>query len=97
MPDLDDILKKTSTEQEAKAVENMPDLSMPNKEKAVATGTDGKTDLASYLALHGGKQCIPMDGSGQSTCTNGGNNGVSKANGRIRTDNHWFTKPELYR
>ena len=20
-----------------------------------------------------------------------------KANGRIRTDNHWFTKPELYR
>ena len=25
------------------------------------------------------------------------NNGLQKANGRIRTDNHWFTKPELYR
>jgi hypothetical protein len=23
--------------------------------------------------------------------------GIKKANGRIRTDNHWFTKPELYR
>ncbi len=87
----------TLTGQEAKAVESMPDLSMPSKQKAAATGTDGKTDLASYLALQGGKQCIPMDGTGQSTCTDGGNNAVSKANGRIRTDNPWFTKPELYR
>jgi integrase len=83
--------------QEAKAVENMPDLSKPSKLKAAATGTDGKTDLASYLALQSGKRCTSMDSSGQSTCTNGGNNADSKANGRIRTDNHWFTKPELYR
>jgi hypothetical protein len=87
----------TLTGQEANAVESMPDLSMPSKQKAVATGTDGKTDLASYLALPGGKQRISVDGSGQTTRADGGKNADSKANGRIRTDDHWFTKPELYR
>jgi len=43
----------TLTRQEAKAVENMPDMSAPSSQKARATGTDGKTDLASYLALQG--------------------------------------------
>jgi integrase len=53
--------------QESEAVAKLPDLSLPSREKqkAVATGTDGKTDLASDLAFFGGKQWTGMDGTGQ--------------------------------
>jgi len=62
--------------------------------KKVATGTDGGTDLASYLVLQDGKQCTATDCGGQAGRIDGDKNAVLKANGRIRTDNHWFTKPE---
>jgi integrase len=87
----------TLTGQEAEAIAGLPDLSTPSKQKMAATGTDGKTDLASCLAFLGGNHRSAMDGNGQTNQSVGDENAVSKANGRIRTDNHWFTKPELYR
>jgi integrase len=85
------------TGQEAEAIANLPDLPSPGKQKQKATGTDGKVNLASDLAFGGGQIRTSVNNIGQSDQLSGGKNAVSKANGRIRTDNHWFTKPELYR
>jgi len=49
--------------------------------------------LAPSLALLGGKPLISLDVHGQQTTLDAPENAVSKANGRIRTDNPWFTKP----
>ena len=82
--------------QESQAIANLPDLSPTNTSATQkATGTDGKNS-ADYSAFLGGKQCTAMDGNGQTTLTGNVENAVLKANGRIRTDNPWFTKPELY-
>jgi integrase len=81
----------TLTGQEAKAVESLPDLSAPSsrqQQRAVATGTDDKNVLAFCLAQADRQQPISLDNIGQL-------NPQSKANGRIRTDNPRFTKPEL--
>ena len=40
---------------------------------------------------------VNVDSNGQTTPTGNVENAVLKANGRIRTVNPWFTKPELYR
>lgn len=87
----------TLTGQEAEAISSLPDLSSPTKQRQKATGTDGKINLASGLAFPGGQTRTPVNNNGQPDQPSGGKNAVSKANGRIRTDNHWFTKPELYR
>jgi integrase len=52
--------------QESEAVAGLPDFSLPSKEKqkTVATGTDGK-NLAHNLAFGSGKQHTAMDFSGQ--------------------------------
>ena len=44
--------------QESEAVEKLPDLSLPSQEKqaAIATGTDGKTDLSQNLSFLGGQK-----------------------------------------
>jgi hypothetical protein len=49
------------------------------------------------LPAEGGKQCPSMVTSEQTTPTDDIRSVDLKANGRIRTDNPWFTKPELYR
>jgi hypothetical protein len=85
--------------QESEAVAGLPDFSLSSghKQKAVATGTDGRSDLAENLARIGGRRCTAVDGDGHNTLTEGSKTTNLTANGRIRTDNHWFTKPELYR
>jgi len=88
--------------QEAAAVAKLPDLSPPDRQKKKATGTDGKSvdaqsDLASNLAFFGAGKCSVVQSRAGATPTGAIKNGDSKANGRIRTDNRWFTKPELYR
>lgn len=77
----------------------MTDLGSPGKEghKTEATGMDSKSDLALCLAPKPGKQCLSMVTNEQTTPTDDIRGVDLKANGRIRTDNHWFTKPELYR
>jgi len=87
--------------QEAAAIAKLPDLSTPNRQAQKATGTDGKpgeapSDLAFCLAREHGKHRTDMDSGGHSTPTGDAKNAFLKANGRIRTDNPWFTKPELY-
>ena len=82
--------------QEADAVEKLPDLSLPSVEQqaACATGTDcGATSGAKHCRIRG----TAADQQGTTTRTGARKTAISKANGRIRTDNHWFTKPELYR
>jgi integrase len=88
--------------QEAAAIAKLPDLSAPDRQTQKATGTYGKpvdanSDLAENLAFLGAGTCSPMLSGAETTGTGAVRNGVSKANGRIRTDNPWFTKPELYR
>ncbi len=51
--------------QEIEAIKTMSSLSLPRKQKAVATGTNGKIDLASSLAFRSGKQRTNMDFDGQ--------------------------------
>ena len=87
--------------QESEAVEALPNLSLPSREQsAVKTGTDGENVfdncLDSSLHKRGVLDRTSLDYPGQ-------NNGVGdrktpflEANGRIRTDNRRFTKPELY-
>ena len=87
--------------QVAAAVAKLPDLSAPEGQEQKATGTDGKcvdaqTDLASNLAFFGADKCSSMQSRAETTPPGAIKNGDSKANGRIRTDNRWFTKPELY-
>jgi integrase len=83
--------------QESKAVESLPDLSLPSTQaqRAIKTGTDGENYLALNLALQDGKERMSANGSEQANRNGGVKTAESKANGRIRTDNPWFTKPEL--
>ncbi len=88
--------------QEAAAVAKLPDLSTPNCQSKKATGTDGNNvtrdfDLAGNLAFLGAGTCSPMQSRAETIPTGSIENADLKANGRIRTDNPWFTKPELYR
>ncbi len=88
--------------QEAAAVAKLPDLSTPDHQSQKATGTDGNSvtrdsDLAENLAFFGAGTCIRMQSGAEVTPPSDVKNEVLKANGRIRTDNPWFTKPELYR
>jgi len=55
--------------QESEAIGKLPDLSLPStqSQRARATGTEGKTDLASGLAFDGGQQRTTMDGNEQTT------------------------------
>jgi len=63
---------------ERAALKDLPDLSLPSQEKqrAIATGTNGKNDLASYLAFQSGKHSTTLDGSGQLTFAEGAKNRV---------------------
>ena len=85
--------------QESDAVAALPDLSLPSKEsnRAKATGTDGKNCLDIYLAKSGVKNQKEPERTRKTNLDNDTNTPYLKANGRIRTDNPWFTKPELYR
>ena len=78
--------------QESEALARLPDLSLKSTEqqRMVATGAEGKTDLAENLAFSGRTLSTPLDNNGQSTHTDGGKTADSKANGRIRTDNPWL-------
>lgn len=51
--------------QEAAAIESLPDLSRPSKQRAKATGTDGR-NLADSSAFLGGKPWTPSDNNGHS-------------------------------
>ena len=75
--------------QESEAVAKLPDLGAPSKErqKAIATGTDGKTasdenDFAICLAKQSGKQQTSVAHSGQVTCDN--DKETAFLNGRYR-------------
>ena len=84
--------------QESDAVAGLPDLSLPSKEsnRARATGTDGKSCLDTCLDKSGViNQNKPVT-TGKTNPNIEIKTPFSKANGRIRTDNPWFTKPELY-
>ncbi len=72
---------------ERAALKDLPDLSLPSREKqrAIATGTDGKNDLASYLAFQSGKHSTTLDGSGQLTFADGAKNRVIQ---RAREDSN---------
>ncbi len=88
--------------QEAAAVAKLPDLTTPDRQSQKATGTDGKCadvrfDLAENLAFSCAGRDTHIQASTGDTPTCAIENAVLKANGRIRTDNPWFTKPELYR
>jgi len=85
--------------QESEAVAGLPDLSLPSKEKqkAVATGTDGKNCLDICLDKSGVINQNQPEATGKTNPDIYVKTPFSKANGRIRTVNRWFTKPELYR
>ena len=83
--------------QEAQAVAQLPDLSLPAGQTQKATGTNGKEIvLASCLADSSAQVCTDMHGGAQTTPLRDSENAVLTANGGIRTHNPWFTKPELY-
>jgi len=71
--------------QESEAVKSLPDLALPSKEqqKAIATGTDGKSDLAQNLALPDGKPCTSADGNRQSSRNDGAETHISDQQSRI--------------
>ena len=79
---------------ESQPVADLPDLS-PTETRATKNVTG--SDSTDYLARNCGKQRTCVDTPEQATPTVAAKNGVLKANGRIRTVNPWFTKPELYR
>ncbi len=85
--------------QESEAVASLPDLSLPSKEsnRAKATGTDGKSCLDTCLDKSGVINQNEPATTGKTNPDIDIKTPFSKANGRIRTDNPWFTKPELYR
>ena len=56
-----------------------------------------KLTRAQNLALKGAEQYTPINSIEQTNPVNDIKDPIIKANGRIRTDNPWFTKPELYR
>jgi len=57
--------------QESEAVAGLADLALPSsqRQRAVATGTDDKTDLASYLACEDGQPRTATDSVGQANTT----------------------------
>ena len=72
--------------QESRAIESLPDLSLPSRQsqRAVATGTDDK-NLAENLAFQGGCERTIMDDGGQGASTGAIKNAVSNTPDRIRT------------
>ena len=89
--------------QESEAVAKLPDLSLPSSEqqKAIATGTDGKEIMGeknSAICLAKQSACggVSVGCGEQVNNDDDSETPFSKANGRIRTVNPWFTKPELY-
>jgi hypothetical protein len=60
--------------QESEAVAKLPNLGVPRK--AIATGTDGKNDLALNLAPETGKQYLSMDSNRHTTPIDGVEKGV---------------------
>ncbi len=80
--------------QESDAVAGLPDLSLPSKEsnRARATGTDGKNCLDKSGVINQNEPAT----TGKTNPDINTKTPFSKANGRIRTVNPWFTKPELY-
>ena len=66
----------TLTGQEARAVESLPDFSLPNKQaqKAIATGTDGAENLALCLAQQSGEQRTTTDYNGHTIQLSAKNN-----------------------
>ncbi len=85
--------------QESDAVAGLPDLSLPSKEsnRARATGTDGKNCLDTCLDKSGVINQNQPATTGKTNPDIDIKTPLLKANGRIRTVNPWFTKPELYR
>jgi len=82
--------------QESEAVAGLPDLSLPSKEanKAKGTGTDDNSVFAICLDRLGTENQNEPETTGKSNLDSEPKTPFSTANGRIRTDNHWFTKPE---
>ena len=85
--------------QESEAVEALPNLSLPSREQsAVKTGTDGENVfdncLDSSLHKRGVLDRTSLDYPGQNNGVGDRKTPFSEANGRIRTDNRRFTKPE---
>jgi len=88
------------TGQQSEAVEKLPVLPLPGSQRqaAVRTGTDGQivldNCLDSSLDKQGGFQRTDLDCAGQENGTAAEKTAFSEANGRTRTGNRWFTKPE---
>ena len=76
----------TLTGQEAKAVAELPDLSQPSKgkQRAIATGTDGKT-IPENIPFLGGQQRISANSNKQQNCVSGIANAVFQ---RARQDSN---------
>ena len=85
--------------QESEAAAGLPDLSLPSsqRKRAAATGTDGKADLASYLACEAGQHRTTTDSVGQANLTKGGKNRVSNERCRDRTCDLLIKSQLLYR
>ncbi len=73
--------------QESRAVERLPDLSLPSSQsqRAAKTGTDGRSVLASCLARQGGKHRTTSDAEGQDNRISDNKNAFSNTPGRTRT------------
>ena len=67
---------------ESEAVASLPDFSLTTQEHQKATGTDG--DLASCLALSGGKQRTSADGNGQMAENSPGRERTRKARSQAK-------------
>ncbi len=89
--------------QKSKAVEKLPDLSLPSSkaESNIKTGTDnidvteGK-NFAITLAKLSGNLRTPLDSTGQTNSDNDKDKAVLNAPGGIRTCDLRFRKPMLY-
>jgi len=88
----------TLSGQESQAVADLPDLSLPSdqKQRAAATGTDGKEDVFATCLFNG---CGQKEGLGEQSRTATGNGDTKKAvltgPGRIRTFDQWIMSPLL--
>ena len=85
--------------QESKAVEALPDLSLPSagRQKQIATGTDGENVLAFCLASQDGKQRTSVDDDGQTIPNSGDESAVLNGRCRNRTCDPLIKSHLLYR
>ena len=93
--------------QEAEAIANLPDLSLPAQETQRATGTLSKGEdtlpktegreknLARFLAAKGAVLCSPMQSGEAGTPIDAAENADSTTPERIRTPNLRFRRPTL--